>query len=100
MPFNHFTRCGISKYDVVYFVGDNQANNRVQVSSFKTSNRGAFSDSLAALVYTAHAQNKKDAMTSHSLARKEGSTAQHLANGGKLTGLAGRRYRTSIDDDW
>ena len=44
--------CDISKYDVVYFVGDNQANNLVPVGSFKTSNRGAFSDSFAALAIT------------------------------------------------
>ena len=37
------------KYVEVYFVGDNQASNRVQVDSFKTRNRGAFSGSLAAL---------------------------------------------------
>ena len=40
----------MSKYDVVYFVGDNQAINRV--CSSKTRNRGAFSGSLAALQIT------------------------------------------------
>ena len=39
----------MSKYEAVYFVGDNQANNRVRVDSSKTRNRGAFSGSLAAL---------------------------------------------------
>ena len=41
----------MSKYDAVYFVGDNQANNRVRVDSSRTSNRGAFLGSFAALVY-------------------------------------------------
>ena len=36
----------MSKYDAVYFVGDNQAINRVDSS--KASNQGAFSGSLAA----------------------------------------------------
>ena len=40
----------MSKYEVVYFVGDNQAINRVRVDSSKTRKRGAFSDSLAALI--------------------------------------------------
>ena len=40
----------MSKYDDVYFVGDNQAINRVRVGSSKTRNRGAFSGSLAALI--------------------------------------------------
>ena len=40
----------MSKYDEVYFVGDNQAINRVRVDPSKTRNRGAFWDSLAALV--------------------------------------------------
>ena len=40
----------MSKYEAVYFVGDNQAINRVRVDSYKTRNRGAFSGSLAALV--------------------------------------------------
>ena len=40
----------MSKYDAVYFVGDNQAINRVRVDSSRTRNRGAFSGSLAALV--------------------------------------------------
>ena len=40
----------MSKYEAVYFVGDNQAVNRVRVGSFKTRNRGTFSGSLAALI--------------------------------------------------
>ena len=40
----------MSKYEAVYFVGDNQAINRVRIDSSKTRNRGAFSGSLAALV--------------------------------------------------
>ena len=40
----------MSKYEAVYFVGDNQSINRVRVDSYKTRNRGAFSGSLAALV--------------------------------------------------
>ena len=40
----------MSKYEAVYFVGDNQASNRVRVDSYKTRNRGAFSGSLAALI--------------------------------------------------
>ena len=40
----------MSKYDAVYFVGDNQAINRVRIGSSKTSNRGAFSGSFAALI--------------------------------------------------
>ena len=43
---------GIAKYEAVYFVGDNQAINRVRVESYKTRNRGAFSGSLAALFVT------------------------------------------------
>ena len=39
----------MSKHEAVYFVGDNQAINRVRVDSSKTRNRGAFSGSLAAL---------------------------------------------------
>ena len=39
----------MSKYEAVYFVGDNQASNRIRVDSYKTRNRGAFSGSLAAL---------------------------------------------------
>ena len=39
----------MSKYEAVYFVGDNQAINRVRVDFSKTNNRGAFSGSLAAL---------------------------------------------------
>ena len=50
MHFNKFIRRDMSKYEAVYFVGDNQANNRVRVGSFKMRNRGAFSDSLAALM--------------------------------------------------
>ena len=40
----------MSKYEAVYFMGDNQAINQVRVGSFKTRNQGAFSGSLAALV--------------------------------------------------
>ena len=40
----------MSKYEAVYFVGDNQASNRIRVDSYKTRNRGAFSGSLAALL--------------------------------------------------
>ena len=40
----------MSKYEAVYFVGDNQAINRIGIDSSKTRNRGAFSGSLAALV--------------------------------------------------
>ena len=39
----------MSNYEAVYFVGDNQAINRVQVDSSKMRNRGGFSGSLAAL---------------------------------------------------
>ena len=42
----------MSKYEAVYFVGDNQAINRVRIDSSKTRNRGAFSGSLAALLLT------------------------------------------------
>ena len=42
----------MSKYEAVYFVGDNLANNRIRVDSYKTRNRGAFSGSLAALLIT------------------------------------------------
>ena len=42
----------MSKYEAVYFMGDNQAINRVRVDSSKTSNRGAFSGSLAALDFS------------------------------------------------
>ena len=42
-----FIRCNIPKYEV-YFMGDNQAINRVQVDSSKTRNRGTLSGSLAA----------------------------------------------------
>ena len=41
----------MSKYEAVYFVGDNQAIHRVRIDSSKTRNRGAFSGSLAALLY-------------------------------------------------
>ena len=41
----------MSKYEAVYFVGDNQAINRVRADSYKTRNRGAFSGSLAALIF-------------------------------------------------
>ena len=50
VPFNHFIRRDMSKYYAVYFVGDNQANNRVRIESSRTSNRGAFLDSFAALM--------------------------------------------------
>ena len=40
----------MSKYEAVYFVGDNQAIHRVRVDSSKMRNRGAFSGSLAALL--------------------------------------------------
>ena len=40
----------MSKYEAVYFVGDNQVNNRIRVDSYKTRNRGAFTGSLAALM--------------------------------------------------
>ena len=40
----------MSKYEAVYFVGDNQAINRVRIDSSKMRNRGAFSGSLAALL--------------------------------------------------
>ena len=49
MVCNYLIRRGIAKYEAVYFVGDNQAINRVRVESYKTRNRGAFSGSLAAL---------------------------------------------------
>ena len=42
----------MSKYEAVYFVGDNQASNRVRVDSSKMRNRGAFSRSLAALIFS------------------------------------------------
>ena len=54
MVCNHFIRRDISKYEAVYFVGDNQAINRVRVDSSKTRNRGAFSGSLAALLNILH----------------------------------------------
>ena len=44
----------MSKYDAVYFVGDNQAINRVRVGSSKIINRGTFLGSLAALEKTKH----------------------------------------------
>ena len=47
----------MSKYEAVYFVGDNQAINRVRIDSSKTRNRGAFSGSLAALHKGAHTPN-------------------------------------------
>ena len=40
----------MSKYDEVYFVGHNQAINRVRVGSSQMRNQGAFSGSLAALL--------------------------------------------------
>ena len=42
----------MSKYEAVYFVGDNQAIHRVRVDSYKTRNRSTFSGSLAALDFT------------------------------------------------
>ena len=39
----------MSEYGAVYFVGDNQAINRVRIDSSKTRNQGGFSGSLAAL---------------------------------------------------
>ena len=42
----------MSEYEAVYFVGDDQAINRVRIDSSKTRNRGAFSGSLAALFLT------------------------------------------------
>ena len=42
----------MSKYDIVYFVGDNQAIYQVRVGSSQTGNRGTFSGSLAALLKT------------------------------------------------
>ena len=47
----------MSKYEAVYFVGDNQAINRVRIDSSKTRNRGAFSGSLAALVFTIYSRD-------------------------------------------
>ena len=41
--------CNMSKYDEVYFVGDNEAINRIRVDPSTTRNQGAFSDSFAAL---------------------------------------------------
>ena len=49
--FELFIRRNMLKYDAVYFVGNNEAINRVRVDSTKTRNRGAFSGSLAALLY-------------------------------------------------
>ena len=48
--FEPFIRCSMSKYDTVYFVGDNEAINRVQVDSSETKNRDALSGLLAALL--------------------------------------------------
>ena len=48
----------MSKYEAVYFVGDNQAINRVGVLSSKTGNRGAFLGLLAALIQTFYYLNK------------------------------------------
>ena len=42
----------MSKCEAAYFVGSNQAINRVRVDSFKMRNRGAFSGSLAAHIST------------------------------------------------
>ena len=47
---NHFIRRDMSKYEAVYFLGDNQAINRVQVDSSKTRNQGTFLGSFAALI--------------------------------------------------
>ena len=47
---SHFIWRVMSKYEAIYFVGDNQVINRVRVDSSKTRNRGAFSGSLAALL--------------------------------------------------
>ena len=47
----------MSKYDEVYFMGDNQTISRVPVDSSKTMNRGAFSGSLAALQKTIFIEN-------------------------------------------
>ena len=44
---------------IVYFVGDNEAINRVRVDSSKTRNRGAFSGSLAALFRTVQLDKMK-----------------------------------------
>ena len=44
----------MSKYEEVYFVGDNQGINQVRVDSSKMRNRGAFSGSLAALLKSAY----------------------------------------------
>ena len=60
VPFNNFIRRDMSKYDAVYFVGDNQANNRVRVDSSRTSNRGAFLGSFAALHETVKRVNQLD----------------------------------------
>ena len=49
----------MSKYEAVYFVGDNQASNRIRVDSYKTRNRGAFSGSLAALSTSIHQVSDK-----------------------------------------
>ena len=49
VPFKCFIRYNMSKYDAVNFVGDNEAINQVQIGSSKTSNRGAFLGSFAAL---------------------------------------------------
>ena len=40
----------MSKYGAVNFVGDNQVISRVRVNSSKTSNQGAFSGLLTALI--------------------------------------------------
>ena len=42
----------MSKCDDIYFVGDNQAINRIRVGCSKMRNQGRFSGSLAALVIT------------------------------------------------
>ena len=40
----------MSKYDAVYFGGDNLVTNQIRVGSSKAKNRGTFSGSLAALM--------------------------------------------------
>ena len=72
----------MSKYEAVYFVGDNQAINRVRIDSSKTRNRGAFSGSLAALDV--------------SMSRQEGSTMCYLVNAHSMTGPHGSIYRTAF----
>ena len=42
----------MSKYDATYFMGDNQAINRVGIGSSRMSNQVTFSGSFAALLVT------------------------------------------------